>query len=135
MAEPVSHERIMKIGFGFWASKVLFSAIELGVFSELAKAPADGATLTRRFGLNGRGAADFFGRHRRFEVEKCSYVSAHWLSLDRTTRVKRGLRRVPADPPHWNHGAGFDLVLSVLPTRNVITNFLQELQSSSGLFF
>ena len=31
----------MQVGLGFWASKTLLSAVELGVFSTLADAPAD----------------------------------------------------------------------------------------------
>jgi len=30
-------EAIMQLGIGFWGSKTLLSAIELGVFTELAK--------------------------------------------------------------------------------------------------
>jgi hypothetical protein len=30
-------EQIMQVGLGFWPSKVLLSAIEMGVFTELAK--------------------------------------------------------------------------------------------------
>jgi len=38
---------IFRLGFGFWESKALLSAVELGVFTELAKGPADLATLSR----------------------------------------------------------------------------------------
>jgi hypothetical protein len=30
-------DRIMQLGFGFWGSKTLLSAVELGLFTELAK--------------------------------------------------------------------------------------------------
>jgi hypothetical protein len=30
-------DRIMQIGFGFWGSKVLLSAVEMGVSTELAQ--------------------------------------------------------------------------------------------------
>lgn len=50
---------IFNIGFGFWASRALLSAVELGVFTELAKGPADLATLSRRLGLHNRSARDF----------------------------------------------------------------------------
>lgn len=33
-------ENIMQLGFGFWASKTLLSAIELGLFTESAKGPS-----------------------------------------------------------------------------------------------
>jgi hypothetical protein len=49
----------MQVGVGFWASKTLLSAVELGVFSTLAHAPADLPTLQRRLGLHQRSARDF----------------------------------------------------------------------------
>ena len=49
----------MQIGLGFWASKVLLSAVEMGVFTELAKRPEDLETLRGRLGLHPRSARDF----------------------------------------------------------------------------
>jgi SAM-dependent methyltransferase len=44
----------------FWGSKTLLSAVELGVFTELAKdGPLDAAALTERLGLHRRSARDF----------------------------------------------------------------------------
>jgi SAM-dependent methyltransferase len=63
-AEPVAQltpDAIMQVGFGFWGSKTLLSAVELGVFSELADAgPLDGEALRERLGLHPRSATDFF---------------------------------------------------------------------------
>jgi ketosteroid isomerase-like protein len=53
-------ERIMQLGFGFWSSKTLLSAVELGVFTELAKGPLDGRRLAERLGLHPRSYRDFF---------------------------------------------------------------------------
>ncbi len=53
-------EHILQTGLAFWASKSLLSAIEMEVFTELAKHPDDLATLTGRLGLHPRGARDFF---------------------------------------------------------------------------
>lgn len=50
---------ILAIGFSFWQSKVLLSAVELGVFNELAKGPADLLTLSQKLGLHARSARDF----------------------------------------------------------------------------
>lgn len=50
---------IMQVGMGFWASKVLLSAVELGVFSELGDGPLTGAELQDRLALHPRGTADF----------------------------------------------------------------------------
>ena len=52
-------DHIMQIGLGFWASKTLLSAIELGVFTELSKQPRDLADLSGRLGLHARAARDF----------------------------------------------------------------------------
>jgi SAM-dependent methyltransferase len=52
--------KIMQLGTGFWGSKTLLSAIELGLFTELAKGPLDGAALTKRLQLHPRSARDFF---------------------------------------------------------------------------
>ena len=49
----------MQIGFGFWASKTLLSATELGLFTELARGPLDAATLRQRLGLHPRSVRDF----------------------------------------------------------------------------
>ncbi len=57
--EPLSPERILQTGLGFWASKALLSAVEIELFTELAKHPEDLATLSGRLGLHPRGARDF----------------------------------------------------------------------------
>jgi cyclopropane fatty-acyl-phospholipid synthase-like methyltransferase len=60
-AAPVTPDEIMQLGFGFWGSKALLSAVELGLFSALAEAgPLDGEALRERLGLHARSAADFF---------------------------------------------------------------------------
>jgi hypothetical protein len=52
-------DTILQIGFGFWGSKVLLSAVELGVFPTLAEKPADLATLSSKLGLHERSARDY----------------------------------------------------------------------------
>jgi len=59
MAAKISPDRILQIGFGYWASKTLLTAIELGLFTELAKRPLDSAGVQQRFGFHPRGTADF----------------------------------------------------------------------------
>lgn len=49
----------MQTGLGFWASKTLLTAIEIGVFTELAKHPEDLKALQGRLGLHPRAARDF----------------------------------------------------------------------------
>ena len=58
MAE-LSPAGIMQVGMGFWASKTLLSAVELEVFTELARQPQDLASLQGRLGLHPRAARDF----------------------------------------------------------------------------
>lgn len=50
----------MHLATGFWASKTLLSAVELGVFTVLAKGPLECADLEARLGIHRRGARDFF---------------------------------------------------------------------------
>jgi hypothetical protein len=59
VVREVTPEHIMQLGLGFWASKTLLSAVELGVFSALANAPADLPTLQGKLGLHPRAARDF----------------------------------------------------------------------------
>lgn len=56
---PPSPDRILETGMAFWASKTLLTAVEMEIFTELAKHPGDLTTLQGRLGLHPRGAADF----------------------------------------------------------------------------
>ena len=55
-----SPNRILEIGYAFWRSKALLSAVELQVFTILAEGALDLEDLTRRVGLHERSARDFF---------------------------------------------------------------------------
>ena len=59
MNEP-QPDHILQVGLGFWAAKTLLSAVEMEVFTELAKQPEDLETLQGRLGLHPRSARDFF---------------------------------------------------------------------------
>jgi SAM-dependent methyltransferase len=52
--------KIMHLGIGFWGSKTLLSAVELGLFTVLARGPRDAETLRLQLGLHPRSARDFF---------------------------------------------------------------------------
>jgi hypothetical protein len=56
----VTPDRILKIGHAFQEAKVLLSAVELGLFTILAKEPLDAVTLRQRLAIDARGAQDFF---------------------------------------------------------------------------
>jgi hypothetical protein len=58
--DEVKPDRILEVGFGFWPSKTLLSAVEMELFTELAKHPEDLETLQGRLGLHPRSARDFF---------------------------------------------------------------------------
>lgn len=51
--------KIMQIGMGFFASKALLSAVELGVFEVLGAGPLGREDLRKRLELHERGTADF----------------------------------------------------------------------------
>jgi len=55
----VSPDAILQLGFGFWGAKTLLSAIEMGLFTELADGPLSGETLVARLKLHRRSARDF----------------------------------------------------------------------------
>ncbi|MFO0775148.1 MAG: methyltransferase [Nitrospiraceae bacterium] len=52
-------DAIMRLGLGFWGSKTLLSAIELGLFTELAKGPRDADTIRQRLAIHPRSVRDF----------------------------------------------------------------------------
>jgi hypothetical protein len=56
----VDPEHIMQVGMGFFASKTVLSAVELGVFTELAARTDDADGLGERLGVHPRGRRDFF---------------------------------------------------------------------------
>jgi Dimerisation domain len=58
MNEP-QPDHILQVGLGFWASKTLLSAVEMGLFTELAQHPGNLDTLQGRLGLHHRSARDF----------------------------------------------------------------------------
>src|SRR5262245_37681776 len=49
----------MQLGFGYWGSRTLLSAVELGLFTELAKGPLALEDLRARLDLHPRGVRDF----------------------------------------------------------------------------
>lgn len=104
-------DHILQLGKAFRASKALLSAVELGVFSALAKGPRDLVTLRADIGIAKRGARDFFdalvalklierdesGCYRNspaadlyLDVHKPTYIGGELDHLNR-----RGF-------PHWN---------------------------------
>jgi len=59
MDEHLTPESILQLGLGFWASKALLSAVELGVFTHLANGPRDGEGICVDLELHPRATKDF----------------------------------------------------------------------------
>ncbi|HTZ32556.1 MAG TPA: methyltransferase [Methylomirabilota bacterium] len=106
-----SADHIMQVGLGFWASKALLSAVEMGVFTELAKRPEDLDTLQGRLGIHPRAGRDFFdalvalGFLRRVDG-KYSNTLATDLYLDRQKSSYIGGILEMANQrlyEHWSH--------------------------------
>ena len=57
---PRDPSRILEVGFGFWASKVLLTAVELDVFTKLSDRSLSGEELGQELGLHPRAIWDFF---------------------------------------------------------------------------
>ncbi len=60
MNTPLDPSHILQTAFGFWNSKVLLTAVEMGVFTKLGNRALPGADLGRDLGLHSRGISDFF---------------------------------------------------------------------------
>lgn len=58
MSEP-QPDQILQLGMAFMSSKTLLSAVEMELFTELARQPQDLETLKGRLGLHSRSARDF----------------------------------------------------------------------------
>lgn len=57
--QQVSPTRIIETGMGFWASKVLLTAVNIGLFTRLGRGPASAQKLKEKLGLHERGLYDF----------------------------------------------------------------------------
>ncbi len=60
MKPALTPDGILQLGMGFWGSKALLSAVELGLFTQLAKGPLTAEELRGRLKLHERSARDFF---------------------------------------------------------------------------
>jgi hypothetical protein len=58
-AAAPSPARILETGMAFWSSKLLLSAVELGLFSLLGEGPKTGSEIERALALHSRGTYDF----------------------------------------------------------------------------
>ena len=72
MNVPVVPDHIMQLGLGFWASKTLLTAVELGLFTELAEGQMTAQAVGQRLNLHPRSLRDFLD----------ALVSLHVLERD-----------------------------------------------------
>jgi len=57
--DQLTPEKILQTGLAFWPAKTLLSAIEMGVFTDLARGPETHDLLAGRIGLHPRSSRDF----------------------------------------------------------------------------
>jgi hypothetical protein len=60
MSPHLTPARILETATAFWPSKVLLSAVELGVFTQLAAGALDNARLAKALGIRSDRSPDFF---------------------------------------------------------------------------
>ena len=60
MSDTLDPSPILQTAFGFWSSKVLLSAVELGVFTVLRDRRLTGTELAGEVGMHPRAISDFF---------------------------------------------------------------------------
>jgi hypothetical protein len=82
-------DAVMQLGTGYWGSKTLLSAVELGRFPLLDAAPLSAETIRDRLGLHRRAIHDFLDAPVALDMlEKhagvYSNTPASSLSLDRS---------------------------------------------------
>ena len=94
MNNQPSADRIEQVAFGFMKSKLLFSAIELGLFTELAKGPQDAEGILERLELHPRSVHDFLDAlvvlgmlERRDEYYSNTPESAFYLDRAKSTYI------------------------------------------------
>ena len=107
MNSSVTPDKIMQVGLGFWASKTLLSAIEMELFTELAKHPEDLRTLQGRMGLHPRSARDFLdaARGARFSEARRREIPQH--AGDGFVFGQEQVDYTGADCMGWMKEAGF----------------------------
>jgi O-methyltransferase/methyltransferase family protein len=88
MHEQPSPDRILQTGLAFWPAKVLLSAIEIGVFTELARGPEHFDSISGRLGLHMRSARDFLDT-----LHALGFLERHGETYANTPETDRFLDR------------------------------------------
>ncbi|MDO7173933.1 methyltransferase dimerization domain-containing protein [Mariniflexile sp. AS56] len=99
----INPSKILQIGMGFWVSKTLLTAVNLGLFTHLAKGALSGQSIQNKLGLNRRSLFDFLDTlvalgflQRTGLKETAIYTNANDcnLFLDKTKLHKWHIRNV-----------------------------------------
>lgn len=96
MSHTVSPDGIMQLGFAYWGSRTLLSAVELGLFTQLAGGPLTLGEVQARLGLHGRCVRDFLdalvalGMLRRDDYGRYGNTPETDLYLDRAKPTYMG---------------------------------------------
>src|SRR3954470_15379701 len=107
---PLTPDRIVALSKAFRASKALFSAVELGVFTVLAKGPRNLAMLRADVGIAERGARDFFDALvalKLLQRDAAGYYTngpeaAHYLDREKPTYIGGEVDNFnKSGYPHW----------------------------------
>ena len=115
VAAPVGPERIAELALAFRAAKVLFSAVELGLFTALAGTSGDLDTLRVKIGIAERGAQDFFDalvalgllERDRAGLYRNTPEADQYLDADKSTYIGDELNHLNVRMyPHWQRPDG-----------------------------
>lgn len=104
-------DHILQVGLGFWASRTLLSAVELELFTELAKHPETAEALESRLGLHPRATRDFLDAlvalgflHRADGVYANTPATEMFLDKRKPSYIG-GMLEMASHRlyPHWTH--------------------------------
>lgn len=111
----IDPSKIMQIGMGFWASKTLLTAVNMGLFTFLGKGSKSGKEIQKELDLHDRSLYDFLDTlvalgflHRADILEEASYSNADdadlFLDANKPTYIG-GILEMSNNRlyPFWNH--------------------------------
>ncbi|HKO20162.1 MAG TPA: hypothetical protein VJU82_14890 [Acidobacteriaceae bacterium] len=90
MSEQPTPNHIMQIGLGFWASKTFLSAVEMGLFTELAQHPEN---------LDTRSFAE-----KTYRVIRWTECGGHFAALEQPELLLGDLRAFIVAVKEGDHG-------------------------------
>lgn len=151
--QPVTPDAILQVGFAWWGSKTLLSAVELGLFSELAASgPLTEDELRALLGLHPRAARDFLdalvalgflaredGRYRNtpatdafLDRTKLGYVGDFLLMAGNRPTWHGLTGALRSGEPQHEGGAQDDFFDAVYPDPDKLAEFLRAMTANSG---